>query len=169
MNESRKVIAVIAAATLSAALTLCSYRSSIYAGLPWGWQGVDYREQGQQFDDWFILGQEQLLGSYTILWVVSAALGGVALGALITHCTSIFSRVGCAGFIWPVFVMPLIGWFGFLSPLLAWGTAVFPLAVLIQTARRRARFPDLLTVPFYCVLFLCMHAFERDWFSVYGD
>ena len=169
MSESRKTIAVFAAAILSAALSLWSYRSSIYAGLPWGWQGVDYREQGEQFDGWFIGGQERLLARYTIPWVLSAAVGGAALAAFITRSTGVFSRVGCAGFMWPALIMPLVGWFGVLSPLLAWGAAAFPLVVLIQAARRRIRDSDLLALPFYVFLLVFIHEYAQDWFSVYGD
>lgn len=169
MSRNQKLVALFAAGLLSAMLTFWSYRSAIYAGLPWDWQGFDYRKEGRQLDDSFVRGQQVLLSDYALIWAGAAAVGGVASGAFLLRFKWVFSRIGCAGFMWPAFVMPLVGWLGFLSLILTCAAGVLPLAVIVQAARRRIRRADLLVVPFYLALLFFIHKFAGDWFSVFGD
>ena len=165
-RQGKMALLMILAGILSALLTLLSYRASIECGLPFGWSEV---KDDEALPTYFVRGRDQLQSRYTWVFAVIAGIGGTAFFALCSRTTGVFSSVGCAGLMWPAFVMPLVGWLGMFAPFLIWLAVPFPAAVLVRAASGRIRLPDLLSLLLYAFLLDCIGAFGADWESVFGD
>lgn len=83
------------------------------------------------------------------VWDVAAAVGYLAVAAYLLQVEKPCSQVGWTSFMWPGVVMPLLSWAGHWSLWLMLAAGLCPLAVVVQAFRRRIRYADLLSIPFY--------------------